>query len=182
MANAPTEVAEQAAGLPQLNVIADGTFTNQIAWLALTFLVLFFVVSKLVLPRITRVLGEREEKVAGDLDTADRLKTEAEEVRAQYEASLTDARAKAQKLILGTKDTIQADAAKAQAKLDEKLAEKAAEAEAAIAKARTEALKSIDAVATEVATDLIAKLSGAEAQGKDVKAAVKSALKDVKGA
>lgn len=184
MANAPidAEVAQQAAGLPQLNVIADGTFTNQIAWLVLTFLVLFFIVSKLVLPRITRVIGEREETIADDLDTAERLNTEAEDVKESYEASLADARSQAQKIMLGAKEAIQKDAAKSQARLDKKLNTKAAEAEAAIAEARAEALKSLDSVAAEVAADLVAKLGGSEAKDKAVKDAVKSALNDVKGA
>ncbi|MFC3053133.1 F0F1 ATP synthase subunit B family protein [Kordiimonas pumila] len=182
MADAHTEVVEQPAGLPQLNVIADGTFTNQLAWLVLTFLVLFLVVSRMVLPRISKVMGEREEKVATDLDTAERLRNEAEEIRVAYEASVTDARAKAQQVIVATKETIQADIAKAQAALDKKLGTKADKAEKAIAKAREEALLSIDSVATEVATQVIAKLGGIEPKDKAVNDAVKAALDTVKGA
>jgi len=182
MANANTEVVEQPQGLPQLNVIADGSYTNQVAWLALTFLVLFFVVSRLVLPRVTKVLGEREEKVANDLDTAERLRADAEDVKASYEAAVAEARLKAQQTVAAAKDTIQADSAKTQAKLDEKLGTKTAKAEAAIAAARTEALADIGAVATEVATDMVVKLGGVEPKEKAVKDAVKAALDTVKGA
>jgi len=184
IAQVASEVAQEAAagGLPQLNVIADGSFTNQIAWLLVTFFLLFLVVWRTVLPRVTAVLEEREEKIATDLDSAERLKAEAEEVKAAYEVAVTTARAKAQELVLGAKDTIQADIAKAQADLDAKLNAKAEEAEARIAKVSSEALASIDTVASEVAAEMVVKLSGVEAEEKAVKSAVKTALENAKGA
>lgn len=185
LAQAATEVAgaaEKAGGLPQLNVIADGSFTNQLAWLLVTFTLLFVIVWRTVLPRVTNVLEEREEKIAGDLDSAERLKAEAEEVKAAYETAVANARAKAQEIVLGAKETIQADIAKAQAELDAKLGAQADEAEARIAKASEEALASIDSVATDVAAEMVAKLGGVEAKDKAVKDAVSSALANVKGA
>jgi len=182
MAQAQTEVAQQPQGLPQLNVIADGSYTNQVAWLALSFVFLLIVVSRLILPRVTKVMGEREERVANDLDTAERLKTDAEEVKTAYETAVANARAQAQEVILGAKETIQADIAKAQADLDKKIGAQANEAEASIVKARDEALAGIDAVATEVATKMVEKLGGVEPTDKAVKDAVKSALSTVKGA
>lgn len=182
MANANTEVAQDQGGLPQLNVIADGTYTNQIAWLFITFVFLFLVVSRIVLPRVTKVLGEREENVADNLDTAERLKHEVEEVKAAYEAAVADARKKAQEIVLGAKDTIQADIAKAQADLDADLGAKAEAAEARIAKAREEALAGIDAIATEVTSEMVSKLAGVEAKEKIVTDAVKAALETAKGA
>ncbi|MBL4639149.1 MAG: hypothetical protein JKY57_01330 [Kordiimonadaceae bacterium] len=180
MAEASTEVPQQ--GLPQLNVIADGSYTNQVAWLVLTFVFLLLIVSRIVLPRVGKVMAEREEKVADDLDTAERQKNEAEKVKAAYEAAVAAARAKAQEAVAGAKDTIQADIAKAQSELDADLGAKAADAEARIKKARDEALSGIDTVAAEVASDMVAKLGGVEADDKAVSKAVKSALDSAKGA
>lgn len=181
-ADAAGHAAEKAGGLPQLNVIADGSFTNQVAWLLITFFLLFVVVWRVVLPRVTGVLEEREEHIAGNLDAAERLKAEAEEVKAAYEAAVTTSRAKAQEIVLGTKDKIQAEISKTQAELDAKLGAQAADAEARIVEARTAALASIDQVATEVVTEMVAKLAGVEATDKAVKDAVSSALANVKGA
>lgn len=182
MAEATTELVEQdAGGLPQLNVIEDGSYTNQIAWLLLTFVLLYVLVSKLVVPRVTSVLEEREEKIAGDLDTAERLRREAEEMRAGYEASIADARANAQKTLMAAKEAAQADMAKAQADLDTKLSKAAEEAEARIEAAKSEALGSLEGIATDVATTLVSKLSGADADDAAVSKAVKSALAE-KGA
>ncbi|MBL4787964.1 MAG: hypothetical protein JKY60_02560 [Kordiimonadaceae bacterium] len=183
IAQIATDVAEKATGgLPQINVLYDGSFTNQIAWIVVTFFVLFIVVWRIALPKVADVLAEREERIANDLDTASRLKTEAEEVRASYEAAVADARAKAQAVLLGTKETIKADIAGAQATLDAGLGKKAAAAEDAILKARDEALSSIKDVATEVATAMISRLGGIEADSKAVTGAVSAAFDSAKGA
>lgn len=180
MAEAHTEVAhEEAGGLPQLNF---ATYEEQVVWLFLTFIVLFVIVSRMVLPRVTKVLEEREERIAGDLDTAERLRKDAEDVKNAYEEAVAQARKQAQETILGAKEKIQADIAKAQAELDQALAAKAAEAEASIAKAREEALADVGKVAGEVAGDLVSKLAGLEADDAAVSKAVDAALTSVKGA
>ena len=179
MAEAHTEVPHESGGLPQLNV---STFEEQVVWLFLTFIVLFVIVSRLVLPRVTKVLEEREERIAGDLDTAERLKKEAKEVRDAYEEAVALARKKAQETIFGAKEQIQADIAKAQAELDATLSARAEQAEAEIAKARDAALANIGDVASEVATALVSKLAGTSGDEAAVAKAVKAALGDVKGA
>lgn len=180
MAEAHTEVpTEKAPGLPQMDF---ATFEEQVVWLFLTFIVLFLIVSRLVLPRVTKVLEEREETIATDLDTAERFKKEAEDVKNAYEEAVAQARKQAHDTIIGAKEQIQADIAKAQADLDASLAEKAAAAEASIAKAREEALASVGDVAKEVAGELVSKLGGLDGDDAGVAKAVDAALSDAKGA
>lgn len=179
MAEAHTEVAQKEAGLPQLNI---ATFEEQVIWLFLTFIVLFVIVSRMVLPRVTKVLEEREERIANDLDAAERLKKDAEDVKNAYEEASAKARKQAQETVLKAKEKIQADIAKAQAELEETLSAKAAEAEARIAKAREEALASVGDVASDVASELVAKLAGIEGDEAAISKAVKSAMPEVKGA
>lgn len=177
MADATTEIVEQdAGGLPQLNVIEDGTYTNQIAWLVLTFVLLYIVVSRMIVPKVTSVMGEREEQIAGDLDAAARLQKEAEEVRAAYEKAITQARSGAQETIQKAKDAAQADIADAQAKLDAKLAADAAAAETRINEAKAEAMAGLDKIASDVAAAMIAKLSGSDVKPADINKAVTAAM------
>lgn len=178
MAEATTEtVGQEAAGLPQLNVMFDGSYTNQVAWLLITFVILYVVVSRLVVPRVTTVLEEREEKIAGDLDAAARLRDEAEGVREAYEASIAEARLKAQATLAEAKDAAKADIAKAQAELDAKLLADAAAAEERIAAAKAEALAGLEEIATDVAADMIAKLGGSDVAADAVAKAVADAAK-----
>jgi F-type H+-transporting ATPase subunit b len=68
------------------------------------------------------------------------------------------------------------DAEKRLAKVDAELADKLAAAEADVAAARKSAMAEIEAVATEAAGDLVAKLSGVKVAAADAKQAVKAVL------
>ena len=94
-AEAATEAATQAAahsgggGLPQLDA---HTFAPQLFWLVLTFVALYFILSKVALPRIGEVLEERADRIARDLGAAQRLKDDTDKALADYEKALADAR------------------------------------------------------------------------------------------
>ena len=60
--------------LPQLDV---QTYASQIFWLVVSFIVLYFLVAKVAMPRISEVLEERQERIEDDLDKAETLKKEA---------------------------------------------------------------------------------------------------------
>ncbi|WND01996.1 hypothetical protein QGN29_10600 [Temperatibacter marinus] len=175
---AMTEQPAKQAGLPQLDYT---TFSEQVAWLFLTFIVLYIIVSRIALPKVDKVIEERDEKIATDLDKAEKLRIEVDEIKASYEASLTKARANAQKASMETKDAIQGDITKAADELDAKLSKEADEAASKIAAAKADVMADLESVATEVANDLVSKLTGLEADEKSIKAAVAAEL-SAKGA
>src|SRR3989338_9613617 len=70
---AAAEVAHETAkaGMPQLDF---STFPNQIFWLVVTLLVIYFVLSRIALPRIGGVLAQRDGAITSDLSAAEELK------------------------------------------------------------------------------------------------------------
>ncbi|MGE0153914.1 MAG: F0F1 ATP synthase subunit B' [Reyranellaceae bacterium] len=148
--------------MPQFDVTS---FPSQIFWLVVTFVVMYFVMAKLVLPRVGTVLQDRQEKIAEDLDRAGQLKKDAEEITATYEAALAEARAKAQALHRETADALAAAATKRQHEAGAAVAARIAEAEQRIAAARTEAMGQIKSVAADVAAAAIAKVAGVSVDG-----------------
>jgi len=104
-----------AAGLPQLNV---STFSSQVVWLVITFVVLYVLMSKIALPRIGEVLEERQNKIDDNLAKAEELKAQAEAALGAYETSLSDARGQAQAAIRDVKDKAYAEAAVRQSELN----------------------------------------------------------------
>ncbi len=70
--------------MPQLEI---GDFAPQIVWLVITFVSLYLISWKLILPRIGDVLDAREERITDDLEEADKLKKAAEEALSTYEAA-----------------------------------------------------------------------------------------------
>ncbi|MEQ8587868.1 MAG: F0F1 ATP synthase subunit B' [Thalassobaculaceae bacterium] len=160
-------------GLPQLDV---STYPTQIFWLFVSFALLYFVMSKVAIPRIADVLEERQERIEDDIETADRLRAEAEAVKAEYEKAVADARSEAHDRVRKVMDEIADSHAKAEAEAAKKTAETTKAAEARIAEQRTEALESLKSVASEAAAEATAKLTGLKVTDAKVGKAVDAAM------
>ncbi|MEM8579325.1 MAG: F0F1 ATP synthase subunit B' [Pseudomonadota bacterium] len=149
--------AAESAGMPQLDVT---TFGNQIFWLVLALLAIYFILSRIALPRIAAILAERQGTITNDLAAAEDLKSKAKEAEAAYDKALADARAEAQRIAEGTRAEIKADLDAAIAKADAEIAAKAAESEKAIAEVRAGATQAVRDVAKDTAQDIVAAMGG----------------------
>ncbi|MGM9583411.1 MAG: F0F1 ATP synthase subunit B [Phascolarctobacterium sp.] len=74
----------------------------------LNFLVLVFVLAKFVYKPVLGIMEERKNKIASDLENAEKAKNDAEAVKAEYAAKLADARQEAQAIIENARKTAQA--------------------------------------------------------------------------
>ena len=162
-----------ALGMPQL--CADW-MPNQIFWLLVTLIAIYFVMSRIALPRISAVLAERSGTITNDIAAAEELKNKAAEAEDAYNQALIDARAEAQKIIAEAKAEIQAELDVELKKADAQIAAKTAESEAAIAEIRAGAVKSVTEVAKDTAKELVAALGGT-ADAKAITAAVTARMK-----
>ena len=62
------------------------------------FVVVFGILGKMLLPRITKLLNEREDAIQGGINRADEAQAEAQAVLQQYRAQLDDARHEASRI------------------------------------------------------------------------------------
>src|SRR3954469_21210938 len=127
------------------------TFASQLVWFAITFVALYLLASRLMLPRIGSIFEARRAKVAEDLGTAERLRGESEAALAAYEKSLAEARSRAQALENEARNLANKDAEKTRKVLEEQLNQKLAEAEKSIAATRNAAMANVRGIATEAA-------------------------------
>lgn len=146
-----------AVGMPQL---CGDWFANQIFWLLVTLVAIYFVLSRIVLPRISAVLAERSGTISNDLAAAEDLKRQAAEAEETYQKALADARAEAQRISGEARAAINADLESAIAKADEQIAAKSAESEKQIAEIRAGAVASVTEVAKDVAVDIVQAIGG----------------------
>jgi hypothetical protein len=72
------------------------TFASQLVWLAIFFVALYVLMSKVAIPRIGGIVEARRERIEGDIAEAARLKDQSDAALKGYEQSLADARAQAQ--------------------------------------------------------------------------------------
>lgn len=175
MADTPVEAGEEAggAGMPQLDF---STFPNQIFWLVVTLIVIYFILSRVALPRIGAVLAERQGTITNDIAAAEELKQRAQEAEAAYDQALIDARAEANKIVADAKAEIQADLDVQMAKADAEIAAQTAESEKAIAEIQDGAADAVKAVAKDTAKEIVAAMGG-KADAKTITAAINAALK-----
>ncbi|PWJ19105.1 F0F1 ATP synthase subunit B' [Jannaschia seohaensis] len=162
-----------AIGMPQL--CADW-YLNQIFWLLVALVAIYFVLTRIALPRVGAVLAERSGTISNDLAAAEDLKRQAVDAEAAYEKALADARAEAQRISAEARAAIQADLNAAIAKADAQIAEKTAESEAQIAEIRAGASASVAEVARDVAGEIVRALGGKPDQGA-IDAAVDTRVK-----
>ena len=175
MATEATGAEHASGGMPQLDF---STFPNQISWLIVTLVVIFFVLTRVALPRIGSVLAQRQGMITSDIAAAEDFKQKAVAAEAAYNQALADARAEAGRIIVAAKADIQKDVDAATAQADAELAARAAEAEARIAEIRSSAIASVTEVARDTAEALVAAL-GSRADSATVTAAVMARLKGV---
>ncbi|MDZ4085678.1 MAG: F0F1 ATP synthase subunit B' [Tabrizicola sp.] len=173
MATEATGEAGKAVGMPQLDI---STWPNQIFWLLVTLVVIYFVLSKIALPRIGAVLADRKSTITNDLAAAEELKQRAVAAEKAYNDALATARTEAAKIVAQAKAEIQKDLDAATAKADVEIAAKAAESEKTIAAIRDGAAAAVSEVARDVAGELVAALGG-KADASTVTAAVAARLK-----
>jgi len=173
VAGACVDAGGSALGMPQL--CADW-IPNQIFWLLITLAAIYFVMSRIALPRIGAVLAERSGTITNDIAAAEELKLKAQEAEAAYEKALVDARAEAAKIVAAAKADIQSELDVELQKADAEIAAKAAESEAAIAEIRDGAVKNVTTVAKATAKELIAAMGGT-ADAKAITAAINAQMK-----
>lgn len=147
-----------AIGMPQL---CFDWYPNQMFWLVVTLVVIYLVLTRVALPRISGILAERQGTITNDIAEAENLKARAKEAEQAYNKALADARSEAQRIVAETKVEIQAGLNDAIATADAEIAAQSAESEKAIADIRASALDGIKVVATDTAAELVAALGSA---------------------
>lgn len=173
MATTETVTEGAKAGMPQLDF---STFPNQIFWLLVTLVVIYFVLANVALPRIGGTLANRKGTIAGDLAAAEELKQKAKAAEKAYGEALIAARAEAAKIVAAAKAEIKVDLDTAIAKADAEIAERSAKATREIEDIKAGAADQVAEVARDTTLALVAAFGNA-ADADTVAAAVSLRLK-----
>jgi F-type H+-transporting ATPase subunit b len=159
--------------MPQFNI---AYFLPQMAWLAAFFAILYFVVVRATLPKLGKVMQEREDKVVGDLEAAQVAKAESDSVVEAYQAALRKVQDEARALLATTRSDAQKGLEARLREADEALAGKADAAQAVLETARAKAAGEIQAIAADAAGSIVERLTGVRPADDKASAAAKAAL------
>ncbi len=167
--------AAMAAGMPQLDFNSPLT-VSQVVWGAIIFGVLYLMLSRAALPRVASVLHERAGKISLDLEGAHAAKARADAGMTEAREATARARAEAQAAVTAAVNEAKQAAAAQSETLNARLEQRLHESEAQIAQARASAMGAIRQVATETASTVITRLTGAAPETGMLDSAVGSAL------
>ena len=188
----PLIVIAQAEGAPELPALIEGVveeeageepfppfdatyFPSQLLWLAITFTALYLLLVRVALPRLGGILEDRRDRIASDLDQAERLKQQSDEAIADYEKALAEARARAFAVAEEAREAAKQKAAGRQAEVEADLKSRLADAEKRIGEIKQKALADVDAVAADVAEAVVERLLGERPSAGEVGDAVAAA-------
>jgi F-type H+-transporting ATPase subunit b len=155
--------------MPQLDIQA---WPPQLIWLAITFIALYIVVARYVIPRVGGTIHERRNVIETDLNEAQRLKGETEQAVATYEKGLAEARGRAHAIAQETRDKLTGEADKERAKVDAELNARIASAEKQVAETKDRALATAEEIAADIAVDIVNELMGANVSKSDAASAL----------
>ena len=167
-----TETTGAEGGESKFPPLDAKSFPSQLFWLVIFFAALYLLMSRMVLPKLAAIIGNRKAQIDGDLARASALKDETEAALKNYEKALFDARSKATDIGRETRTKVSTEIDADQASLDAALSKKIKDAEAKVAKAKAKAMESVETIAGESAADIVASLTG----GKTPKTAVAKAV------
>ena len=180
-----TEAIAATAAQTGANAAAKGpfppfdmsTFAGQVFWLAITFGALYWIMSRVALPRVEKILDTRRQRIEGDLEAAAAAQKSAEAAVAHYEKTLADAKASVQKNVQELRDRLGAETDAKRKALESELNARIAAAEEKIAASKAQAMSNVATIAADAAGAIVRQITGREADPK----AVAQAVAGVKG-
>ena len=161
--------AAESGGMPQLN---PEFWVSQIFWLTITFGLLYFVLSKLILPKISANLEFRKSQISDNIEAADRQREESEMKLKEYEEIISKSRIEAKNNLSQVREKILKDINIKNDVLEKQINDEIKKAEEEINQLRKEAPTKINKIAIETASELTQKLIGTEINNSSISAIV----------
>ena len=159
----------ESGGMPQLN---PEFWISQIFWLTITFGILYFVLSKLILPKISSNLEIRRSEILENIEAAEKQRKESEKKIEEYEKILQESKNEAKQYFNEAREKIANDINKKKELLDKELEEEIKKVEKEIKEFKDKSPDKINKIAIETSSDLIRRVIGVEVNNSNITAIV----------
>ena len=161
--------ASENVGMPQLN---PEFWISQIFWLTLTFGILYVVLAKLILPKISANLETRKSKILENIEAAEKHREESGQKIKEFEKIIQDSKIEAKNYFKQAREKILKDINLKKENLNKELNKEIKKVEIEIEDLKNKAPEKISKIAIEISTDLIQKLIGVEVNNSSISAIV----------
>jgi len=164
----------ESGGMPQLN---PEFWISQIFWLTLTFGILYIVLSKLILPKISANLELRKSQIQENIEAAEKQRESSESKLKEYDDIILKSKLKAKNIFKDSREKVLKDINSKKETLDKQIDEEIKKAEQEIELLKRSAPEKISKVAIEISSELVKKLIGTEVNNSSISAIVKDLSK-----
>ena len=159
----------ESGGMPQLN---PEFWISQIFWLTLTFGILYFVLSKLILPKISANLELRKSQIQENIEAAEKQRENSESKLKEYDDIVIKSKLEAKNIFKDAREKTIKDINSKKEVLDKQIDEEIKKAEQEIDLLKKSAPEKINKIAIETSSELVKKLIGAEVNNSSISAIV----------
>ena len=161
--------AAESVGMPQLN---PEFWVSQIFWLIITFGILYVVLSKLILPKISSNLESRKLQISDNIEAAEKQRKESDSKLKEYDEIISKSKSEAKDIINQAREKVLRDISAKKELLEKQIDEEIKKVEKEIIKLKLEAPAKINKIAIDTSSELIQKLIGAEINNSSISAIV----------
>ena len=159
----------ESGGMPQLN---PEFWFSQIFWLIITFGIMFVLLSKLVLPKISENLEVRKAQILENIESAEKQREESDKKLEEYEKLIFDSKNEAKNYFNKAREEILKNVDKKKENLEKEISEEISNAEKEILDLKNKSPEKIRKIAVETSSDLIKQLIGVEVNNSSISAIV----------
>jgi len=159
----------ESGGMPQLN---PEFWVSQIVWLVLTFGILYIVLSKLILPKISDNLESRKSQILENIETAETQREESEKKLKEFEKIILESKLEAKNYFNEARQKILDDINSKRIALEKDIDEEISAVEQEVNNLKTSSGEKIKNIAVETSSELIKQLIGEEANKSSISAIV----------
>ena len=161
--------AAESGGMPQLN---PEFWVSQIFWLILTFGIMYLVLSKLILPKISNNLESRKSQILENIEDAEKQREDSDAKLKEYDEIISKSKLEANSIFNQAREKALKDIGAKREVLDKQIDNEIAEAEKEIDALRKNAPDKINKIAIESSSELLQKLIGAQVNNSSISAIV----------
>jgi len=159
----------ESGGMPQLN---PEFWVSQIVWLVLTFGILYIVLSKLILPKISDNLESRKSQILENIETAETQREESEKKLKEFEKIILESKLEAKNYFKEARQKILEDINNKRVALEKDIDNEISAAEQEVNNLKITSSEKIKNIAVETSSELIKQLIGEEANSSSISAIV----------
>jgi len=161
--------AAESGGMPQLN---PEFWVSQIFWLTLTFGILYIVLSKLILPKISANLELRKSQIQENIEAADKQRENSESKLKEFEDIVIKSKLEAKNIFKEAREKTLKEINSKRENLEKQIDEEIKKAEQEIISLKKTVPEKINKIAIETSLEILKNLIGTEINNSSISAIV----------